>query len=211
MSRPLFVVCASVGLSLYACSSSETSPVATDAGSVDASSDEDGGGGGDSATKDAGSSDTGKVDTTPAAVTLTGKIAPTCTKFPAPPPEWDCNLNVTSLVMSPAPPAGSTVPDMIEISSENKKAPDTGWIAGLQVTKPSYPATCLQNLAWFSSSANLAYHVFDKVENGGTCGLATTQHADVTPADFPTGFSATLKVTWKPSGKVIPATISFTK
>jgi hypothetical protein len=214
MKRPSSFLLALVlaAANVYACSSStDGSPqtAASDGGTAtdDGSTGVPDSGGG---SKDGGTGDTGKVDTTPAAITLTGKIAPTCTKFPAPPPEWDCNLNVTNLVMSPPAPSGGAISDAIEISSENKKTPDTGWVAGLLVSKPAYPATCLQNIAWLSSGSNLAYHAFDKVENGGTCGLVTGTHANVTPADFASGFSATLKVTWKASGKLVPATITFT-
>jgi hypothetical protein len=141
----------------------------------------------------------------PTSITLTGSIAVSCKLFPAPPTEYDCDLGVANLVMSPAPPEGTEIDAAIGIGAENKSSPDTGWISGLTVSKPAYPSTCVQDITWFGSAAKLMYSVYGIDESQSDCGLG-----NVADTDFASGFTAQVNVTWSATGTVVPATLTFT-
>jgi hypothetical protein len=162
--------------------------------------------GGTGTSGSSGTPDAAGGDTVPSSIAITGKLSTSCTQ-PSGRAELDCELLVTDLASTPAPPAGTALPDILRIAAENLSSPDGGWDSGLQVTAPAYPAACSQALSWGnrSSGVKLNYIVFPHTEGGSPCGLATA-----TDADFAGGFKAAFKARWGAPHTLVDATLTLT-
>lgn len=151
----------------------------------------------------------------PKSVTITGTFTPTCTHASPPNTEYYCRFVLSTLTVSPPLPAGMTVGDAIGITVYNKTVPDTGWSTGLAVTAPAYPSSYFQTLDWTENGGplGLIYVVFphSTLSKTDNCGLITALHPTVGTTDFTHGFTANLKVHYKPTGETIDAKLMLTR